>query len=43
VEVKVKKGEWSYIYVKEKAKKNATKEDLLDMRVKKKSDKFCWF
>eukprot|EP00349_Pseudokeronopsis_sp_Brazil_P012079 CAMPEP_0202971748 /NCGR_PEP_ID=MMETSP1396-20130829/30458_1 /ASSEMBLY_ACC=CAM_ASM_000872 /TAXON_ID= /ORGANISM="Pseudokeronopsis sp., Strain Brazil" /LENGTH=89 /DNA_ID=CAMNT_0049701463 /DNA_START=294 /DNA_END=561 /DNA_ORIENTATION=+ len=36
VEVQVRKlGEWGYKTVKEKAKKGSTKEELLDMRVKK--------
>ena len=42
VEFRVKKGD-SYHMVKEKVKGGKSKEDLLDMRVKKKTDKFCWF
>ena len=29
--------------VKEKVRGDKSKEELLDMRVKKKTDKFCWF
>ena len=42
VEFRVKKG-GAYEYVKEKVKGGLSKEDLLDIRVKKKTDKFCWF
>ena len=43
IEYQVRKtGEWGYKKVKEKVKKNQNRESLLDMRVKKKSDKFCW-
>ena len=42
MEFRVKKG-GAYEYVKEKVKGGLSKEDLLDIRVKKKTDKFCWF
>lgn len=43
LEYQMKTGAWSYKTVKEKVKGDLKKEDLLDMRVKKKHDKFCWF
>ncbi|CDW75993.1 UNKNOWN [Stylonychia lemnae] len=42
MEFRVKVGD-AYKTVKEKIKGDKSKEELLDMRVKKKTDKFCWF
>ena len=43
VEYRVKKGEYTWKTVREKVKEEMSREDMLDMRVKKKTDKFCWF
>ena len=46
-ELRTKKGMWSYGVQKHKIElkgdQELSKEDLLDLRVKNATDKFCWF
>jgi len=42
LEYRQKKGMWGYNTIKEKLDKEATREDLLDLRSKKNRDKHCW-
>lgn len=42
MDVRTKKGMWSYVVRKEEVDKEASREDLLNMRSKLIKDKHCW-
>lgn len=42
VEYKKKKGMWGYEVVKEEYDRELSREEMLDLRVKAKKDKWCW-
>lgn len=42
-EYRAKKGTWTYQQIKEKVEGDATREQLLERRIKNVRDKFCWF
>lgn len=42
INVRVKKGTWSYENKTVEVKKNASRAELLDIRAKMEKDKFCW-
>jgi hypothetical protein len=43
MDVRTKKGMWSYVVRKEEVNKEASREDLLDLRSKIIKDKHCWW
>lgn len=42
MDVRTKKGMWSYVVRKEEVEKEASREDLLNLRSKIVKDKHCW-
>ena len=41
MEIRVKNGSGGYNLIREKVKEGMSREEMLGMRTKKKSDKFC--